>query len=56
MFRGLGRLLLLLGLGLLAGFLPFDFLSSQLRARCQPLEKGVGESRFVLAQVRVTNN
>ena len=34
MFHGLGGLLLLLGLGLLAGFLPFDFLSSQSCARC----------------------
>ena len=34
MFHGLGGLLLLLGLGLLAGFLPFIFLSSQSCARC----------------------
>ena len=33
MFHGLGRLLLL-RLGLLVGFLPFDFLSSQSRAQC----------------------
>ena len=34
MFRGLDGLLLLLGLELLAGFLPFVFLSSQSHAQC----------------------